>query len=84
MTDAPRGGPDDARIAAEIGRALAQRGVGKSICPSEVARALAPDWRPLMDHVRRIAARMDDVRATQGTAEVDPVAARGPIRLRAR
>lgn len=37
----------------------AQRGEGKSICPSEVARAIAGDhpdnWGPLMQPVRRVA-----------------------------
>ena len=41
---------------------VAQRGVDKTICPSEVARALgAPspeDWRGLMGPVRRVAVRL--------------------------
>lgn len=47
-------------IQAEILRQLAARGAGKSICPSEVARALAPpeQWRPLMGAVRREAAAL--------------------------
>lgn len=40
-------------ITEEILRQTAARGVGKSICPSEVARALGGDaWRPLMTPVR--------------------------------
>ena len=39
-------------------RLTAQRGAGKSICPSEVARALRPDWQPLMPVVRQAAARL--------------------------
>jgi hypothetical protein len=60
------------------------RGRGKSLCPSEVAKALAEDWRPLMPSVRAVAARMPEILATQGGVEVDPLVARGPIRLRLR
>ena len=50
-----------ADIAAEILRQTEARGVGRSICPSEVARALAPDdWRPLMTPVRQAAAALAD------------------------
>lgn len=72
----------DAAISDEIARRLALRGRGASICPSEVARALTSDWRPVMAEVRRVAAGMEDVIATQGAATVDPLTARGPIRLR--
>ena len=61
-----------------------ERGPGKSICPSEVARALAIDWRPLMPSVRSEAASLiaaGALAATQGGVPVDPVTARGPIRL---
>ncbi|MEM9901769.1 MAG: DUF3253 domain-containing protein [Pseudomonadota bacterium] len=65
--------------------ALAQaRGAGKTFCPSEVARALAADWRPLMPELRRVAGRMQaqgTMQAFQKGAPVDPIAARGPIRL---
>ncbi|WP_280952607.1 DUF3253 domain-containing protein [Roseovarius aestuariivivens] len=56
------------------------RGPGKTFCPSEAARALARDWRPLMPYVREIAARLP-MRATQRGKEVDPLSAKGPIRL---
>ncbi|HEY6918707.1 MAG TPA: DUF3253 domain-containing protein [Tabrizicola sp.] len=61
-----------------------QRGRGKSLCPSEVAKALDADWRALMPEVRKVAAGMPEILATQRGVEVDPVAARGPIRLRLR
>lgn len=65
---------------------LAIRGEDKSICPSEVARALDPeDWRELMDEVRLAAAAMlseGKIRVTQGESEVHPLERRGPIRLR--
>jgi len=60
------------------------RGPSKSLCPSEVARCLSNDWRPLMKTVRRVAAEMPDIIATQGGKEVDPITANGPIRLRLR
>lgn len=61
-----------------------QRGRGKSLCPSEVAKALAADWRPLMTEVRAVAAEMPEIMATQRGVEVDPRTVRGPIRLRLR
>ncbi|MEL6585549.1 MAG: DUF3253 domain-containing protein [Pseudomonadota bacterium] len=68
-------------IAAEIRRHVTAR-APKTICPSEVARALAVDWRPLMPRVRAVAARLPEVEATQKGQVVDPVQARGAIRLR--
>lgn len=81
---------DAAAIRAEILRQTAARGPGRSICPSEVARALAGGddgpWRPLMAPVRRAAAelaragRIDILRKGK---PVPPEAMRGVIRLRA-
>ena len=46
-------------IAETMLRLVAERGAGKTICPSEVARALGgphPDgWGPLMQPIRRVA-----------------------------
>lgn len=62
-----------------------RRGRYKSLCPSEVAKALEPeDWQALMQVIRQVAGQMPEIVATQGGEEVDPVAARGPIRLRLR
>jgi hypothetical protein len=72
------------RIRAAILDLALARGRGKSLCPSEVAKALAADWRPLMPKVRAVAAGMPEIMATKGGAEVDPLTARGPIRLRLR
>ncbi len=48
-----------AAIEAEIERLVAQRGPGRTICPSEAARSLAPEaWRPLLGPVREAAARL--------------------------
>lgn len=69
--------------------AAASRGVEKSLCPSEVARALAPeDWRPLMSRVRReaiVLAREGRIEVLRKGRPVDPDAEiRGVIRLRIR
>ena len=58
-----------------------------TVCPSEVARALADEWRPLMQPVRAAAIRLADhglVEVTQQTRRINPRTARGPIRLRLR
>ena len=47
--------PPRDRIAEEILRLCHGRGLGKTICPSEVARALADEWRALMPEVRDVA-----------------------------
>lgn len=86
---------DDARRpiaaidAALIDRTLrdvaAERDDGKTFCPSEVARRLADDWRPLMERVRERAALLaaaGELQATQGGRPVEIATARGPIRLR--
>ncbi|MGR3512157.1 MAG: DUF3253 domain-containing protein [Paracoccaceae bacterium] len=69
------------RYIAEVLMALADaRGPDKSFCPSEAARRLADDWRPLMPEVRRVAATLP-LTATQRGTPVDPRTAKGPIRL---
>ncbi|AZQ66408.1 DUF3253 domain-containing protein [Silicimonas algicola] len=72
--------PDDDRIAEALMTLALERGRQATFCPSEAARRLSDDWRPLMDHVRRVAATLPLV-ATQGGAPVDPLAAKGPVRL---
>jgi hypothetical protein len=72
---------------AAIFAALEKRGADKSICPSEIARKLAPaDWRQLMEPVRARAYALRDagrLRVTQGDAEIEKgQAARGAVRLR--
>ena len=79
---------DDA-IARAILDQTHQRGPGKTLCPSEVARALAPhDWRVLMPQVRRVAEALrkngqlqilQRGRSISLAADAAPV--RGPIRL---
>jgi hypothetical protein len=64
---------------------LARRPEGRTICPSDAARALGDDWRPRMDSVRAAAFALADrgaLEVTQRGAVVDGRTARGPIRLR--
>ncbi len=64
---------------------LCKRGTGKSICPSEAARLLAPEeWGAQMDTIRTAAAGLvaeGRVRVTQKGRVVDLRTAHGPIRL---
>ncbi len=63
---------------------LERRADGRTICPSEAARALADDWRPLMGPVRETAYAMADdgrLEVTQSGRVVDGRTARGAIRL---
>ena len=74
----------DEDIAQTIRRLVQERGGGKTICPSEAARALSADWRPLMPRIRAVSALLPEIVAMQQGVCVDPVTARGPIRLKAR
>ncbi|MEM6277045.1 MAG: DUF3253 domain-containing protein [Pseudomonadota bacterium] len=71
--------PTDAEIVAVMW-ALAETRAPKSFCPSEVARRVSDDWRPLMPRIRALS-RAEGLRATQRGQPVDAEAARGPIRL---
>ena len=76
-----------ARIEAEIVRLATERGADKSICPSEVARALDPEWRSMMTAVRRAAVRLAAAGRIDILRKGKPVAVqdvRGVIRLRLR
>jgi hypothetical protein len=78
----------DDEIERTIFALLRQRDAAASICPSDVARALAskaPAWRALMPAVRRVAAVLAErgsLRVTRGAEEVDAMSPGGPIRLR--
>lgn len=51
----------DTQLRDQIVILVNERDVGKTICPSEVARAVRPDdWRPLMKKVRQAAIRLAD------------------------
>jgi hypothetical protein len=72
-------------------RLLAERGAGKTICPSEAARAVGGEdktlWEPLMEPARAAARRLvaqGVIVITQGGRVVDGSTAKGPIRLRRR
>ncbi|MGN6444974.1 DUF3253 domain-containing protein [Amnibacterium sp.] len=76
---------EDRRLERAIIDLLAARPATATICPSDVARATAEDWRPLMEPVRRAARRLvaaGEVEITQHGRPVDPSTARGPIRIR--
>lgn len=71
---------------AEALRRMAEERYTSTFCPSEVARALTADWRPLMSEIRRVAAAMCDageLQCTQRGRPAYPLSARGPIRLAA-
>jgi hypothetical protein len=77
-----------ARLREVIIELLDRRGPGKTICPSDAARALAgTDFRPLMDAARAAAAELvieGQIEVTQHGEVADIAQARGPIRLRRR
>jgi hypothetical protein len=80
--------PEQTRLRTAILELLERRGAGKTICPSDAARALAgKDFRPLMDTARAAAADLvadGEIEVTQRGEVVDIARARGPIRLRRR
>ncbi|HEY9677551.1 MAG TPA: DUF3253 domain-containing protein [Drouetiella sp.] len=75
------------KISANILSMVDERGPSKTICPSDVARALFPDsWRDEMDNVRTVADGLVQrglIEVTQkGKAIASAADAHGPIRLR--
>ncbi len=81
-----KGPSADAAVEQAILRLLAARGVGKTICPSEAARAVDPaGWRELMEPARAAARRLaaaGEIEVTQNGHAVNPSRAKGPVRLR--
>jgi hypothetical protein len=80
-----------ASLEAAILRLLDGLADGRTICPSQAARAVAGDershWHPLMEPARAAAQRLVDqgeIVITQGGVVVDGATAKGPIRLRRR
>jgi hypothetical protein len=78
--------PVDRQLEEAIMSLLMQRPSAATICPSEAARAVAPDgWRPLMEPARAAARRLvaaGRVQVLQQGRTVDPSTAKGPIRIR--
>ncbi len=74
------------RLRAAILALVSTRGADSSTCPSDAARAVADDWRPLLPRARELArdlARAGEVRLTQRDRTLDPDGDRqGPIRIR--
>lgn len=57
---------------------------GCTFCPSEVARRLSKDWRPLMSRVRDVAAELmaeGKLVCTQRGEPAHPLTTKGAIRL---
>lgn len=76
-------------IEAAILELLSRRAPGRTICPSEAARAVFgdEDFRTQMDRTREVAFSLADAGrlvVTQRGEVVDGRGARGPIRLRSR
>ena len=80
------GSAQDESLESTMRAMLARTGTGRTICPSDVARAVSPDdWRPLMEPTRAAARRLvaaGNAEITQGGRVVDPSTAKGPIRIR--
>jgi hypothetical protein len=79
---------DDQSIAQRMLDLLRARDATRSVCPSEVARALAPEaprWRALMPVVRRVAGQLAGegvIEVTQQGRRIEIARAAGPVRLR--
>jgi Protein of unknown function (DUF3253) len=90
MTEPPETPVSDyqARLRSVILELLERRAPGKTICPSDAARAVAGSgFRPLMPAARAAAADLvasGEIEVTQRGKVVDIAQARGPIRLRRR
>jgi hypothetical protein len=76
----------DANLDKALTSLLAERGINKTVCPSEVARAVGGEqWRELMEPARAAARRSvarGEAVITQHGQVVDPSTAKGPIRIR--
>ena len=80
--------PSDTLLETTILELLHERGAGKTICPSEAARAIWKDeeqWRARMEDARMAARRLvaaGKIVITQKGKVTDPDRVRGAIRLR--
>ena len=80
--------PYEDEIKASIFRLLAERGQGKTICPSEAARDIAgkdeKKWRLLMKPIKQVAVALaleNEIQITRKRKPVDPLAFKGIYRL---
>lgn len=78
------------RIIAALDALLAERGLDKTICPSEIARRVVAStdqesaWRAWMQSVRDVVGELASagvIETTQRGARVDIHSARGPVRI---
>lgn len=78
--------PDRHALRQQVMRQLAHRGLEKTLCPSEVARAVCgKEWRSLMPLIREIGAELLSeglIEVTQKGHPVQPLTVKGPIRFR--
>jgi hypothetical protein len=78
-------GPVADRLRAAVLALARGRGPASSTCPSDAARAVADDWRPLLPQARDVArelARAGAVRITQRGNALDPDGEwSGPVRI---
>lgn len=76
----------DNDVAEVIIRMATERGPGKTICPSEVARAMfAQNWRNHMNEIRDTAIKLQQqgkVSITQKGVEISVEDIKGPIRIK--
>jgi Protein of unknown function (DUF3253) len=71
-------------IRAKLLDLASRRSEGATFCPSEAARGLSKDWRPLMPRVREVAAELvgdGQLICTQRGPPAHPLTTRGAIRL---
>jgi hypothetical protein len=77
---------DRATLRQHLLKKVQERGVEKSICPSEVARDLGgAEWRSLMEPIRSVGAELvesGEILALQRGQPVHPLSAKGPIRFK--
>ena len=83
-SDKPTGTLED-RLQVHILRLVNERGVGKTICPSNAARAeRSEEWRTLMKPIRAVAinlAKSGQITIYRKGKPVDPESFKGVIRL---
>lgn len=72
------------RIREVLMQLAGERREGCTFCPSEAARRLSDDWRPLMPRVREVAAELmaeGRLVCTQRGEPAHPLQSKGAIRL---